>query len=299
MNIPAFHPLKRILPMSQNKGYTLPALLAVIAIISIVAAILLPVFATAREKARQMTCIGNMKQIGLALTQYQQEYDQKGPNGWDPYGRVSGWAWQVYPYVKNKGAFRCPDDAKAGAATSSYGMNANAGVASKNLIPGGADGRSLADYSKPERTVLLFEVTNGSASNYYDLASHDIHFRGADNFIEDNGRSASGFGIGDKYDPSGAGAEEASGTAGDGHIKYATGYMRHSQRTPHFAAPAGRHSGGSNFLMADNHAQWLAPGAVSAGYDDPTHAYCGDDEHSTSANTDCPDSTINATFSVH
>jgi len=285
--------------MSQNKGYTLPALLAAIAILSIVAAILLPVFATAREKARQMTCLGNIKQIGLALTQYQQENDQKGPNGWDPWGRVSGWAWQLYPYVKNKGAFRCPDDTGAGLNTSSFGMNANAGIQPKVPVQGGADSRSLADYTHPSKTLLLFEVANGPTSNYYDLASHDIHFRGADNFVEDNGRSASGFGIGDKYDPSGAGAQEASGTAVDGHIKYATGYMRHSQKTGHFAAPSGRHSNGSNFLMADGHAQWLLPSAVSAGYDDPTNAYCGDDDHNTAANTDCPDATVSATFSVH
>ena len=70
----------------QRRGFTLIELLVVIAIIAILAAILFPVFAKAREKARQITCTSNEKQLGLAFLQYVQDYDETYPstycNGW-------------------------------------------------------------------------------------------------------------------------------------------------------------------------------------------------------------------------
>ena len=63
------------------KGFTLIELLVVIAIIAILAAILFPVFSTAREKARQSACLSNLKQIGLAMMQYTQDYDEQLPFG--------------------------------------------------------------------------------------------------------------------------------------------------------------------------------------------------------------------------
>ena len=68
-----------------NKGFTLIELLVVIAIIAILTAILLPVFAKAREKARQATCASNLKQLGLAITQYCADYDEETPESWQPY----------------------------------------------------------------------------------------------------------------------------------------------------------------------------------------------------------------------
>src|SRR5438270_8287108 len=70
----------------MKRGFTLIELLVVIAIIAIIAAILFPVFAQAREKARQATCVSNMKQIGTALTMYQQDYDETYPFGYQYYG---------------------------------------------------------------------------------------------------------------------------------------------------------------------------------------------------------------------
>jgi len=81
-------------------GFTLIELLVVIAIISILAAILFPVFAKAREKARQTTCLSNLKQIGLAFLQYTQDYDGGFPNTGDPYLWVGKrWRWPVMPYL--------------------------------------------------------------------------------------------------------------------------------------------------------------------------------------------------------
>ncbi len=98
-------------------AFTLVELLVVIAIIAILAAILFPAFARARENARKASCQSNLKQIGLGLMQYTQDYDERLPfplvgansrtNGGDVY---SGYAWQdaIFPYVKSEGIFNCP-----------------------------------------------------------------------------------------------------------------------------------------------------------------------------------------------
>jgi len=99
-----------------RQGFTLIELLVVIAIIAILAAILFPVFAQARDKARQITCTSNLKQIGNVLVMYSQDYD-----GWYPpaqptccvsKGQISYDAiWEeMEPYHKNKGIWRCPSD---------------------------------------------------------------------------------------------------------------------------------------------------------------------------------------------
>jgi len=102
--------------MKGKKGFTLIELLVVIAIIAILAAILFPVFAQAREKARQTTCLNNIKQIGLATIMYTEDWDEKFPvmPNWIPDTAIgylseghSG-AVKVSPYVKNKKIFECP-----------------------------------------------------------------------------------------------------------------------------------------------------------------------------------------------
>jgi prepilin-type N-terminal cleavage/methylation domain-containing protein/prepilin-type processing-associated H-X9-DG protein len=104
-----------------RKGFTLIELLVVIAIIAILAAILFPVFARARENARRASCMSNLKQIGLGILQYTQDYDEKTPRSWfgtngdasKPVGDVSDrykWMDAIYPYVKSEQLFSCPSD---------------------------------------------------------------------------------------------------------------------------------------------------------------------------------------------
>jgi prepilin-type N-terminal cleavage/methylation domain-containing protein/prepilin-type processing-associated H-X9-DG protein len=97
----------------MRKGFTLIELLVVIAIIAILAAILFPVFAKAREKARQASCASNMKQLVLASLMYAQDYDEIMP-GWNhgpgcnPVTLGTVWKHVVYPYVKNTQQYLCP-----------------------------------------------------------------------------------------------------------------------------------------------------------------------------------------------
>lgn len=89
---------------NRRNGFTLIELLVVIAIIAILASILFPVFAQARERARAITCISNQKQISLGFMQYIQDYDETLPMG-QYYDRITGaqytWADMIWPYVKN------------------------------------------------------------------------------------------------------------------------------------------------------------------------------------------------------
>ncbi len=97
--------------LSRKRGFTLIELLVVIAIIAILAAILFPVFARARENARKSTCQSNLKQLGIGLAMYSQDYDERMPTAdCVGYGAATNWDIVIYPYVKNTGVFKCPSD---------------------------------------------------------------------------------------------------------------------------------------------------------------------------------------------
>ena len=121
--------MQRVPPSSvsrgKSRGFTLIELLVVIAIIAILAAILFPVFAQAREKARQSMCLSNLKQCGLGLMQYVQDYDESYPPSWGYHAPTAAepddfimWENIIMPYVKNGrvvaggetygGVFTCP-----------------------------------------------------------------------------------------------------------------------------------------------------------------------------------------------
>jgi prepilin-type N-terminal cleavage/methylation domain-containing protein/prepilin-type processing-associated H-X9-DG protein len=112
----------RLTRPGHRGGFTLIELLVVIAIIAILAAILFPVFAQARDKARQSGCMSNLRQIGMALVQYSQDFDETHPGVWFGPNSLQSWSqpsndtrfykWMdaIYPYVKNEQVFHCPSD---------------------------------------------------------------------------------------------------------------------------------------------------------------------------------------------
>src|SRR5579862_862151 len=96
--------------MNRKRAFTLIELLVVIAIIAILAAILFPVFAQAREKARQTSCLSNAKQMGLAILMYVQDYDETYPRACpDDWWQLT-WEFTTQPYIKNEQIFKCPSD---------------------------------------------------------------------------------------------------------------------------------------------------------------------------------------------
>src|SRR6185312_8425918 len=89
-----------------KKGFTLIELLVTIAIIAVLAAILFPVFARARENARRASCMSNLKQMGLGIMQYVQDYDETYPFGfYSVPGGTMYWPMLIYPYVKSEQIF--------------------------------------------------------------------------------------------------------------------------------------------------------------------------------------------------
>ena len=151
-------------------GFTLIELLVVIAIIAILAAILFPVFARAREKARQASCQSNMKQLALALLMYAQDYDETIPawkvSGGCGVGGVFSWKHVIYPYVKNKQVFICPSSRwKAYTTCRWYHPLANAmqlgqSYALNDCWDGGGSARELelAKILRPSELILIGEA---------------------------------------------------------------------------------------------------------------------------------------------
>ncbi|MGE5532426.1 MAG: DUF1559 domain-containing protein [Bacteroidota bacterium] len=140
----------------MRRGFTLIELLVVIAIIAILAAILFPVFAKAREKARQSSCLSNTKQIGLALMQYAQDYDEKVPNHCRNGGNVvttDCWGWSIQPYIKNTQVFTCPSAGNNTSTAGGYGWNIRLDRVSLGAITSPATTIAIADHLAPGDTI--------------------------------------------------------------------------------------------------------------------------------------------------
>ncbi|MFP4250912.1 MAG: DUF1559 domain-containing protein [Armatimonadota bacterium] len=180
----------------MKRGFTLIELLVVIAIIAILAAILFPVFARAREKARQSSCLSNLKQIGLAIQMYAQDYDERLAPYYvlspDASTRASGWYDCLYPYTKNEQMFVCPsEEYSASGRHWREGFPSGAGVYRETIVasytgaremsgtgrinpsPWSGSGRKLASFERPAETIVIFETRTDYIGNYAGLGFYD------------------------------------------------------------------------------------------------------------------------------
>lgn len=225
---------------SISRGFTLIELLVVIAIIAILAAILFPVFAKAREKARESSCASNLKQLGLAITQYVQDNDEKFMTPNDVHWNGTGWATSIMPYVKSKGLFKCPDDSTSSSQNAdpiSYAVNFNIDDTTNvgtNAIPA-----SLAQLTAPASTVLAFEI-QGVTTDLNGLTTADTAPTGT------------------------CGTQFWGGGLPNGTGKYGTGMPPHQT----ISVIAGNivHTNGSNYLAADGHVKLVNPAGISGGF---------------------------------
>ena len=163
--------MKRSIGPAQ-RGFTLIELLVVIAIIGILAAILFPVFARARENARRASCQSNLKQIGLGMAQYTQDYDEmyQGVGGQGTCPSLSGGfpdtqATNLQPYIKSTQIFKCPSDTLT-TRTVSYGANEYLGFEQFSL-----PNLKLSSIQQPSRMITWYEDSYGSS--WQTFACHD------------------------------------------------------------------------------------------------------------------------------
>jgi prepilin-type N-terminal cleavage/methylation domain-containing protein/prepilin-type processing-associated H-X9-DG protein len=270
---------------AKRSGFTLIELLVVIAIIAILAAILFPVFAKVREKARQTSCLSNEKQIGLSILQYVQDNEEHFPSGTqmdlslvtpDPSQAGLGWYGECQGYIKSTQLAKCPDDSTANLPASaadtthfgtpcSYGLNSN--------LAGTSTGGNLASITSAAKTVLLFEVVNDAV----DLSDTQEGTSAVTNPGPVTGNAAAPF-PGSGVSPAGDGLNYVlakpyfnsaigGSTNGAGPAQYVTGALGSNTIGSSFAAATGRHNDGSNYLLGDGHAKWLRGAAVSPGPD--------------------------------
>jgi prepilin-type N-terminal cleavage/methylation domain-containing protein/prepilin-type processing-associated H-X9-DG protein len=224
----------------KRSAFTLIELLVVIAIIAILASILFPVFGRARENARRSSCQSNLKQIGLGIMQYVQDYDEKYPMTWmggilgaGDYWNYGTWMYTTFPYIKSTQIYSCPSAVKnvndtflfqnGGDTTTlktfpgqfNYGANQNL-IPAKEENPAGNNPISIAQIPSASLVPMIFDSI--------------------------------GVISGDRWRIVNAGSTTAPWFNGGTTIDTA----------------ASRHLQGSNIAYADGHVKWQSQGTVAA-----------------------------------
>ncbi len=268
--------------MQRSKGFTLIELLVVIAIIAILAAILFPVFAQAREKARAVSCLSNTKQLSLGMQMYVQDYDETFPywnwgNSWafgstSPNHFESLWFNAIYPYVKNAQIFACPSSNTHDTLNQNLiwgwtqttpvtldGINpALANVAinyavNQTITEGDFNNFSpvtLATLDRPAQTMILGDADEG-LSNYFDVSMRpDRNNPNDPNHHAIISRMAYPNTTG--ADCYGAGWMNCGAAQNNNQLYFLSQWACHAAQ---FDAQA-RHSNGDNIGFTDGHSKW-------------------------------------------
>ena len=223
----------------MKRGFTLIELLVVIAIIAILAAILFPVFAKAREKARQTSCLSNVKQMSLGAMMYVQDYDETFPGGlMNTNGTAQGpvsqspyftTAWLtadfLYPYVMNTQIFFCPSGNKGSVYSGDYGFN-------RALCPDLRSSTAAITLGSIKAPAELFMCLDSGP--YMVSKGHVTSPTGSFWYVPgcwDEARDPTGVGYNSTYPLSGEARSD---------------YM------------SGRHNQGINIGFADGHSKWMS-----------------------------------------
>ena len=233
----------------ESKGFTLIELLVVIAIIAILAAILFPVFAQARESARQTSCLSNEKQITLGMLQYLQDYDETfpkyyydtpenatkvDPNGGGYLDAHMGWDEACQPYIKNKQIMFCPSASSPG--NDYFGC---AGATSKAGCP--SPNKSDSDWTGSLNYTTNCRLTGRTNGQVQKLAA--LSYPSQTILLSENGDQGSMSACRTEIDEWGwAGRQDQA------MVQQATGQK---------PAPLARHKGGANYGYSDGHAKWI------------------------------------------
>jgi prepilin-type N-terminal cleavage/methylation domain-containing protein/prepilin-type processing-associated H-X9-DG protein len=232
MIIPAEETNMNRLKRRISSGFTLIELLVVIAIIGLLAAILFPVFARARENARRASCQSNLKQMALAEMQYIQDYDERfsAITTTTPYNLATGvtvfpygWADALQPYAKSLKIYQCPSNPVKPSTNpltntyTDYWINSWLNVPAASPSDGSAKGIHVAQVTYPANTVMFGDGSQGRAR--YNITGWNATW-------------------GDTQ------AQEAKGTGNFGAYIEAAG-------------SAQRHLEGANYAFTDGHVKWL------------------------------------------
>jgi prepilin-type N-terminal cleavage/methylation domain-containing protein/prepilin-type processing-associated H-X9-DG protein len=237
----------------QRRGFTLIELLVVIAIIAILAAILFPVFARAREQARKASCQSNLKQIGLAISMYVQDYDETYPMAYmgysavnqDWYGDTSThgayWYTIFQPYVKNKQLLICPTAGDLKTHSGGYGWNI-CGTKYTGASDGSGNGFG---YNASTASTQRETPTNTFV--------HLAEVQEASNTVIVGDPPSNGYSNGDLYLYPAAGVNYLPVLHGGQVGPFLSGTVTLSDR-----------SGGGNYLFADGHVKYVTNGQAFA-----------------------------------
>jgi prepilin-type N-terminal cleavage/methylation domain-containing protein/prepilin-type processing-associated H-X9-DG protein len=238
-------------PARRRRGaFTLIELLVVIAIIAILAALLFPVFAQAREKARQTMCASNMRQMGLAVTMYREDYDSRNPNEW-PWWKAGRFDWDhtflevIAPYTKNQQIEACPSASSHIYYSKKDTRPASANVGGNPICylmneTGWCDGLYIgnevmdADVTRPSEIIYVGEATGDKEWTNYHIAyttPKDVN----SSTCGHNPLPDQPLALTDLYNTPGADFGKQ-------------GFI--------YVYPA-RHNGGNNYLYYDGHVKWM------------------------------------------
>ena len=245
--------------MTIRKAFTLIELLVVVAIVSLLAAILFPAFGRVREMSRRASCQSNLKQIGLGMAQYVQDFDERyipfSVNGYET-SSAFRWNFVLQPYTKSRQLFRCPSNTinliDGTQNSQNYTYNQAFGLNNTSCVEtvGTKGARLVSQVPLPSQSPIVVDALGASYPAATDLIDQSLTFYAKGTYVPL---------------PTGAPAQWTLTMYGfglDDPAAAAPQFTRTSALYPlliYYGCPgATAHQDGANYLFADGHVKWLA-----------------------------------------